>query len=100
MAERTIAEIMAEGQKLTLEQAELLRKQIGGTITAEETARLATLTGYLLGLMGEAQARGVGNAVGQVYNPTPEEQYEEFDLALQDAELDEVQDEGPTPRFW
>lgn len=64
---RNISEIMREGQEKTLEQVALLEKQMNGTITPEESTRLAMLTGNLLSLMKEAQAQGVGVGVGAGY---------------------------------
>ena len=92
MAERSISEIMAEGQKLTLEHAELLRKSITGTLTSEEAARKSVLEGYLLGLMGEAQARGVGIGVGTEYRG--EENLDEVDEDPWGAEDEDLMDEG------
>lgn len=80
MGQRSISEIMVEGQKLTLEHAELLRKSIVSTLTSEESARKGVLEGYLLGLMTEAQAQGVG--VGAVY------QGESTDEVDSDSEYD------------
>jgi hypothetical protein len=100
MAERSIAEIMEEGQRLTLEHAELLRRSIvGETLTAEETARKAQLEGYLLGLMGQAQAQGVGTAVGTGYGQVQDEDEDEDGLGDLDEEdedeslFDEDEDE-------
>ena len=97
MAQRNISEIMAEGQKLTLEHAELLRKSITGTLTTEEAARKGVLEGYLLGLMGEAQAQGVGVAVGTGYGEVPIEG--EGDLGLED-EVDNYQTNFDYPNRW
>lgn len=106
MAQRSVSEIMAEGQKLTLEHAELLRKQILGTITPEESTRKSVLEGYLLGLMGEAQAQGVGVGVGTGYGQA---EVQSDDLGLDDDEdgdpyADEdgefYSDSGVDGRFW
>lgn len=104
MGQRDILTIMREGQAKTLEQMELLRKQMAGTITPDESVRLAMLTGNLLALVDEAQAQGVGTAVGTGYGEVQPETYEddydeEFDVDAEDLEDDilEIEDK---PRFW
>lgn len=67
MGQRSISEIMREGQEKTLEQVALLEKQMNGTITEDEKLRLGMLNGNLLALMKEAQAQGVGVGVGTGY---------------------------------
>lgn len=99
---RSIGEVMAEGQRLTLELVDLKRKEIAGTATADEKARIIQLDAYLLGLVGEAQAQGVGTAVGTGYGEVQadedeDEGYDEYDddLSLDLDEEDEVQAEEP-----
>jgi hypothetical protein len=67
MGQRTLQELVAEGQRLEAEGRDLLRKQITEGLTAEETARKAQLEGYLLGLVEQVQAMtggGVGVGAG------------------------------------
>lgn len=71
MGNRNIATIIAEGQAKTLETLPLMEKKMAGTLTAEESNRLAMLEGNLLALMKEAQAQGVGVAVGTEYRGEP-----------------------------
>jgi hypothetical protein len=97
---RSIGEVMAEGQKLTLELVDLKRKEIAGTATAEDKTRIVQLDAYLLGLVGEAQAQGVGTAVGTGYGEGGDEDtdedlgYDEYDddlsLDLDEDEVDET----------
>ena len=64
MAERSLNEIIQEGQELTLEWGELKQKEIRGNLSTEEKARLLQLDGYLLGLMGQAMSLGFNPTVG------------------------------------
>lgn len=82
---RSISEVMAEGQKLTLELIGLKRKEIAGTATEAEKSRIVQLDAYLLGLVGEAQAQGVGVAVGTGYGQNTEAVVEDWD----ESEYDE-----------
>jgi hypothetical protein len=94
MAQRSVGEVMAEGQKLTLELLELKRKEIAGTATAEEKIRITQLDAYLLGLVGEAQAMGVGVGVGTGYGQTQNESAEDGDEDLDFGDEDESDDWG------
>ena len=79
----TLSNIIREGQEKTLQQMELLEKQMNGTITPEETQRLVMLNGNLLALARQAQAQGFGTQVGlnlpdeEAYEEAYEEDYEE-----------------------
>lgn len=93
MGQRSVGEVMAEGQKLTLELVELKRKEMAGTATAEDKARILQLDAYLLGLVGEAQALGVGVGVGTGYGQTQTQETEDGDEDW-DEGYDEDEDFG------
>ena len=90
MGTRSIGEVMAEGQKLTLELVDLKRKEIAGTATSEDKTRIVQLDAYLLGLVGEAQAQGVGVGIGTEYRG---EQTDEDEDAYQGNLWGEDEDE-------
>lgn len=76
-------DVMREGLAKETEARTLLEKQMAGTITSDESARLAMLNGNLLALVKEAQAQGVGVV------PDSEDE-EEFDIFNEDENGDEV----------
>ena len=101
MGQRNISEIMREGQEKTLEQIELLKKQMSGTITEDEKLRLGMLNGNLLALIAEAQAQGVGVGVGTELRGATESDYNENeDLGLSDEEDPWLEDEDDHDDFW
>jgi len=85
MGTRNVLDIMREGQEKTLLTLPLLEKQMAGTITPNESARLAMLNGNLLALVKEAQAQGVGVGVGTGLGQVP--------VTAEDDEDDELWDE-------
>jgi hypothetical protein len=77
---RDVMDIMREGLAKETEARALLEKQMAGTITSDETARLAMLNGNLLALVKEAQAQGVG--------VVPDSEDEEFNIFNEDEDGD------------
>lgn len=51
---RNLSDVVREGQEKEAIVADLLKKQMAGTITSEESNRLGMLTGNLLALRDEA----------------------------------------------
>jgi hypothetical protein len=74
--------VMLEGQKKTLEAME---KQVAGTITSEESTRLAMLNGNLLALAGQAVELG--------FDPKAVIAQTEAAIAYAEAEDEEVGEE-------
>lgn len=66
--DRTLNQVMLEGQERTLELMGLKNKQVAGTLTVDETARMNLLEGNLLALANEAQ--GLGLDTGAILDAT------------------------------
>lgn len=97
---RTLAQVMLEGQEKTLEAMTLKAKQVAGTLTADESTRLAMLEGNLLALAGEAQGLGLDtNAIleasrARVAAETAEALGEDYD-ELEDEDVLELDEYNP-----
>lgn len=94
---RDLAKVMLEGQEKTLEAMELMKKQVAGTITAEETTRLAMLNGNLLALAGQAVDLGFDPAEVMAQTRAVAEAPEVQEDEVNDYEDDE--DEGYDPFY-
>jgi hypothetical protein len=97
---RNISTIMREGQEKTLEMIPLKEKQLAGKLTQDEAVRLGMLEGNLLALVKEAQAQGVGTAVGTEYTGVENDEGEDEDANLYDEGVwNEDEDAGEVEGF-